>query len=165
MGDGRSLRRGLTFNDVPSIGIFLKRNCTLHNAIQSRHAGVGPGVGVGVGVGIKAPTPESESTPMKTLSTPQPCKIESPNAAHLCKTPAANTNIAYEHLHSFIWYSVAVQVHIAEPKTDSCFTECIPNIFEIYFIQSNQVMSFYFTGGKHPFRSGSTRAVWEELRQ
>ena len=31
-----------------------------------------PGVGVGVGVDLKTPTPESESTPMKTLSTPQP---------------------------------------------------------------------------------------------
>ena len=60
----------LTFNYVLSIGMFLKRNCTLHNAIQSRYARVGPGVGVGVD--IKTPTPESESTPMKTLSTPQP---------------------------------------------------------------------------------------------
>ena len=50
--------------------MFLQRNCTLHNAIQSRDAGVCPGVGVGVG--IETPTPESESTPMKTLSTPQP---------------------------------------------------------------------------------------------
>ena len=75
MGDGRSLRRGLTFNYVPSIGMFIKRNCTLHNAIQSRHTGVGPGVGVGVGVDIKTPTPEWESTPMKTLSTPQPWLI------------------------------------------------------------------------------------------
>ena len=33
----------------------------------------GVGVGVGVGVDLKTPTPESESTPMKTLSTPQPC--------------------------------------------------------------------------------------------
>ena len=48
----------------------LQRNCTLRNAIQSRDAGVCPGVGVGVG--IETPTPESESTPMKTLSTPQP---------------------------------------------------------------------------------------------
>ena len=31
-----------------------------------------PGVGVGVGVDTKIPTPESESTPIKTLSTPQP---------------------------------------------------------------------------------------------
>ena len=54
--------------------MFLKRNCTLDNAIQSRHARVGPGVGVGVGVDIKTPTPESESTLMKTLSTPQPCR-------------------------------------------------------------------------------------------
>ena len=41
--------------------------------IHSRQAGLGPGVGIGVGVDIKTPTPESESTPMKTLSTPQPC--------------------------------------------------------------------------------------------
>ena len=41
-------------------------------ATHSRQAGVGPGVGVGVGVDIKTPTPESKSTPMKTLSTPQP---------------------------------------------------------------------------------------------
>ena len=38
-----------------------------------RQTGVGPEVGVGVGVDIKTPTLESESTPMKTLSTPQPC--------------------------------------------------------------------------------------------
>ena len=59
----------------PSIaGIFLQRNCTLHNAIHSRQARVGPRVGVGVGVGVDliTPTPESESIPMKTLSTPQP---------------------------------------------------------------------------------------------
>ena len=40
------------------------------NAIHSRQTGFGPGVRVGVG--IKTPTPESESTPMKTLLTPQP---------------------------------------------------------------------------------------------
>ena len=49
--------------DIPMLG-------TLPNAIHSRQAWVGPGVGVGVD--IKTPTPESESTPMKTLSTPQP---------------------------------------------------------------------------------------------
>ena len=42
----------------------------MHNAIHLRQAGVG----AGVGVDIKIPTPESESTPMKTLSTPQPCR-------------------------------------------------------------------------------------------
>ena len=53
--------------------LYLQRNCTLHNVIHSRQGGVGPGVGVGIGVDIKTPTPESESTPIKTLSTPQPC--------------------------------------------------------------------------------------------
>ena len=43
--------------------------CDQHNAIHSRQAGVG----AGVGVDMKIPTPESESTPVKTLSTPQPC--------------------------------------------------------------------------------------------
>ena len=41
-------------------GIFLQRYCTLHNAIHSRQARVGPGVGVGVGVDLITPTPESE---------------------------------------------------------------------------------------------------------
>ena len=76
--------------------MFLKRNCTLHNAIQSKHVGVGPGVGVGVGVGIKAPTPESESTPMKTLSTPQPC-VPRAAAWTLSKTICAGHFFRTEH--------------------------------------------------------------------
>ena len=44
--------------------------CEQYIAINSRQTGVG----AGVGVDMKIPTPESESTPMKTLSTPQPCK-------------------------------------------------------------------------------------------
>ena len=49
-----------------------KGTCTLHNAIHSRQAGVGPGVGVGVGVDTKTPTPgvgvDSDENPIDSAA-------------------------------------------------------------------------------------------------
>ena len=52
----------------------------LHLVALSHKAPYGESV-YGGGVGIKIPTPESESTPMKTLPTPQPCQLTIPGNA------------------------------------------------------------------------------------
>ena len=99
--------------------MFLQRNCILPNAIQSRHAGVCPGVrvGVGVGVDIKTPTPESESTPMKTLSTPQPW---------LCMTVAIFTTLNKSCILVVIGY-----LHNAEPEqTENEASAYCPELLE-----------------------------------
>ena len=84
--------------------MFLQRNCTLHNAIQSRQAGVGPVAGVGVDINPR-PAAGGVWTP------PPPLRFfeDSENTAEL---RAAGFSPTVPHIFSATFVKISTQGHV-----------------------------------------------------